>query len=167
MNYRLFQPDDFHDLYAIEELCFQPPQRFTRRYMRQLLDSPEAATWVTEHGQTMTGFAIIEWSLQVTGIVAYIATIEILPEYRGKGIGAELDCGVSKALPTPNVPSKSGCTSTRKTLRPSIFTAQWVPQVGPRRSLLRPQSLRGCLCQNSRLNCHRRVTPALRRSAIQ
>ena len=90
MNYRLFQPDDFHDLYAIEEVCFQPPQRFTRRYMRQLLDSSEAATWVTEHSQTMTGFAIVEWSPQVTGIVAYIATIEVLPEYRGKGIGAEL-----------------------------------------------------------------------------
>jgi ribosomal protein S18 acetylase RimI-like enzyme len=90
MNYRLFQPDDFHDLYAIEEVCFQPPQRFTRRYMRQLLDSPEAATWIAEQGQIMTGFAILEWSQQVTGIVAYIATIEVLPEYRGKGIGAEL-----------------------------------------------------------------------------
>jgi ribosomal-protein-alanine N-acetyltransferase len=90
MNYRLFQPDDFHDLYAIEEVCFQPPERFTRRYMRQLLESPEAATWIAEKDQTMAGFAIVEWSQQVTGIVAYIATIEVLPGYRGQGIAGEL-----------------------------------------------------------------------------
>jgi ribosomal-protein-alanine N-acetyltransferase len=90
MNYRLFQRDDFHDLYAIEEVCFQPPERFTRRYMRQLIASPDAATWIAEQTGRMAGFAIIEWSAQITGIVAYIATIEVLPEYRGRGIGAEL-----------------------------------------------------------------------------
>ena len=30
MNYRLFEPDDFDELYAIEEMCFQPPLRFSR-----------------------------------------------------------------------------------------------------------------------------------------
>ena len=90
MNYRLFQPDDFHDLYAIEELCFQPPQRFTRRYMRQLIASHDAATWIAEVNGHMAGFAIVEWAQQITGIVAYIATLEVLPEQRGRGIGAEL-----------------------------------------------------------------------------
>jgi ribosomal protein S18 acetylase RimI-like enzyme len=90
MNYRLFQPDDFHDLYAIEEVCFQPPQRFTRRYMRQLIASPDAATWIAEEDEDMAGFAIVEWAQQITGIVAYIATIEVLPRQRRGGIGAEL-----------------------------------------------------------------------------
>ena len=90
MNYRLFQPDDFHDLYAIEELCFQPPQRFTRRYMRQLVASPDAATWIAEENGHMAAFAIVEWAQQITGVVAYIATLEVLPERRGSGIGAEL-----------------------------------------------------------------------------
>jgi len=52
MNYRLFQPDDFHDLYAIEEVLLQPPERFTRRYMRQLIASPDAATWIAEQVRT-------------------------------------------------------------------------------------------------------------------
>ena len=90
MNYRLFQPDDYHDLYAIEEVCFQPPHRFTRRYMRQLLASTDTATWIAEQNEAMCGFAIVEWSQQIGGIVAYIATIEVLPEYREIGIGAEL-----------------------------------------------------------------------------
>ena len=90
MNYRLYERDDFHDLYAIEEICFKAPQRFSRRYMRNLIDSPEAATWIAEDRGRMVGFAIVEWEAQITGIVAYIATIEVLPEHREFGVGAEL-----------------------------------------------------------------------------
>jgi [ribosomal protein S18]-alanine N-acetyltransferase len=90
MHYRLFQPGDFDDLYAIEEVCFQPPDRFTRRYMRQLTSSINAATWMAEEGSELRGFAIVEWASQAAGVVAYIATIEVLPEYRVRGIGAEL-----------------------------------------------------------------------------
>ncbi len=90
MTYRLFEREDFDDLYAIEEVCFQTPQRFSRRYMRHLLASPDAATWIAEQEARMAGFAIVEWAQQVTGIVAYIATIEVLPEHRGRRIGADL-----------------------------------------------------------------------------
>ena len=122
MNYRLFQPDDFDDLYAIEEICFQPPQRFTRRYMRQLVRVADAATWIAEQDRTMAGFAIVEWSQQITGIVAYIATIEVLPEHRGQGT-AQNSCAVSKALLTRNAPVKSGSTSTLKMRPPSASTS--------------------------------------------
>ena len=90
MTYRLFELEDFDELYAIEEVCFQPPQRFTRRYMRQLISLPDAATWIAGDDNRMAGFAVIEWAQQTAGIVAYIATIEVLPKLRGRGIGAEL-----------------------------------------------------------------------------
>ena len=90
MHYRLFELDDFDDLYTIEEICFQPPQRFSRRYMRELTSSPDAATWIAEDQGSMAGFAIVEWAPQISGVIAYIATIEVLPAFRGRGIGAEL-----------------------------------------------------------------------------
>ena len=90
MHYRLYEPADFHDVYAIEEVCFQHPYRFTRRYMRQLVASRNSATWIAEQNTEMTGFAIVEWTEQASGVIAYIATIEVLPRFRQHGIGAEL-----------------------------------------------------------------------------
>jgi ribosomal protein S18 acetylase RimI-like enzyme len=87
---RFFNAEDFDDLFAIEEVCFQPPFRFARRYMRQLVESPNAATWIAELNGQMAGFAIVEWSQQANGVHAYITTIEVLPGLHGKGIGNEL-----------------------------------------------------------------------------
>lgn len=90
MNYRLFEYDDFDDLYAIEEVCFQSAERFTRLYMRQLIASQDSATWIAEENGHMAGFAIVEFIRQVAPTVAYVSTIEVLPAQRGRGIGAEL-----------------------------------------------------------------------------
>ena len=90
MQYRLYQPGDFDELYAIEEICFKAPERFSRGYMRQLVESTDTATWMAGESGSMAGFAIVEWSEQPDGVAAYIPTIEVLPEWRGKGIGAAL-----------------------------------------------------------------------------
>ncbi|MGA7109265.1 MAG: N-acetyltransferase [Terracidiphilus sp.] len=90
MNYRLYQPHDFAALYAIEEVCFPPPFRFGRRYMRQLVDGRNGATWIAEDAGKMAGFAIVEWKLRPLAPSAYVQTIEVLPEMRGRGAGREL-----------------------------------------------------------------------------
>lgn len=90
MHYRLYTPEDFAALYAIEEVCFQPPLRFSRGYMRQLIQEPNAATWIAEQDGRMSGFAIVEWTSEETGELAYIQTLEVLPETRGQGVGGEL-----------------------------------------------------------------------------
>ena len=90
MHYRLYQAADFEPLYAIEEACFQPPLRFPRRYMRQLVTSPRAAAWVAEDERAMAGFAIVEWLKAPDASVAYIETLEVVPGRRGQGIGGEL-----------------------------------------------------------------------------
>ncbi|MGA2351008.1 MAG: N-acetyltransferase [Terracidiphilus sp.] len=90
MNYRAYNPKDFDQLYAIEELCFAPPSRFGRRYMRVLVSRANAATWIAEEDGQLRGFAIVEWAERKQRITAYIQTIEVVPEARGRGVGREL-----------------------------------------------------------------------------
>jgi ribosomal-protein-alanine N-acetyltransferase len=90
MHYRLYLPADFPQLYAIEQLCFQPPFRFPRRYMQQLVTCPTAATWIAEEDQQMTGFAIVEWTSEAEDTIAYIQTLEVAPAHRKRGIANEL-----------------------------------------------------------------------------
>ena len=90
MHYRLYQPADFPQLYAIEQECFQPPYRFPRRYMQQLVTSPNAATWIAEEDREMTAFAIVEWSKEETQTIAYIQTLEVAPAHRKRGIATQL-----------------------------------------------------------------------------
>jgi ribosomal protein S18 acetylase RimI-like enzyme len=90
MLYRLFQPSDFAPLYAIEELCFEPPFRFSRALMRQLTQSSRNATWIAEENGVMAGFAIVDLDPADGAPVAYIQTLEVTPVRRGQGIGAEL-----------------------------------------------------------------------------
>lgn len=90
MQYRLYQPGDFTQLYAIEEACFQPPLRFPRSHMRKLVNSSNGVTWVVEQEGALAGFAIVEWFADGNVTIAYIETIEIAAAWRKQGIGSEL-----------------------------------------------------------------------------
>lgn len=58
--------------------------------MRQLTESPSATTWIAEKEKELVGFSIVEWSVGQGESSAYIQTIEVHPDWRGRGIGAEL-----------------------------------------------------------------------------
>lgn len=90
MVYRLYHPDDFPVLYAIEELCFQPPFRFSRSTMRSLVSNANSATWIAEESGQMAGFAIVYWTGDTDRSIAYIQTLEVTPAQRYRGIAREL-----------------------------------------------------------------------------
>lgn len=90
MRYRLYQPGDFAALYAVEELCFEPPFRFSRTYMRQLIERRSSTTWIAEEVEQLTGFAIVDCSEEPGESAAYIETLEAHPAWRRRGIGAGL-----------------------------------------------------------------------------
>jgi len=90
VQYRLYTAADFPALYVVEELCFEPPFRFSRPYMRQLIESPDSATWIAEEDAALIGFSIVECRAGQGDSAAYIQTLEVRPGFRGRGIGAEL-----------------------------------------------------------------------------
>ena len=91
MLFRPYDPADFTALYAIEELCFEPPIRFSRVYMQRLIAGPDAATWVAEDDSQIAGFTIVEWyDDALAHRVAYIQTIEVAPAFRRRGIASAL-----------------------------------------------------------------------------
>jgi ribosomal-protein-alanine N-acetyltransferase len=90
VRYRPYTAADFVALYAIEELCFQPPIRFSRRFLRRLADSSYTTTWIAEEDGQVAGFSISDCSRIHGGVMAYIETVEVLPAMQGRGIGSEL-----------------------------------------------------------------------------
>jgi [ribosomal protein S18]-alanine N-acetyltransferase len=90
LEYRLYKSPDFEPLYAVEETCFKSPFRFSRGAMRQLINSAQSATWIAEEDGLLTGFAIVEWAREDGVTVAYIPTIEVLPQKRRTGAGSAL-----------------------------------------------------------------------------
>ena len=90
MNYRPYTSADFNQIYAIEEICFGPPLRFSRRYVRRLVEDAETITWIAEEEGKIAGFSIADFERDEDGMFAYIQTLEVLPEMRGRGAGNEL-----------------------------------------------------------------------------
>jgi ribosomal protein S18 acetylase RimI-like enzyme len=90
VHYRLYGSADFAQFYAIEEICFQPPVRFSRRYLRQIIESSNSVTWVAEQDGSVAGFSVAEFTTEFDRTFAYVQTIEVAPAHRNQGIGTEL-----------------------------------------------------------------------------
>lgn len=87
---RLFEPADLQALYAIEEACFRPPVRFSRKLVRALAMSELCRTWVGLADGEACGFAIVALADDEDNDAAYLWTIEVLGEYRRLGLARAL-----------------------------------------------------------------------------
>jgi ribosomal protein S18 acetylase RimI-like enzyme len=87
---RLFEVSDLRALYAVEEVCFAPPLRFSRGLMRSLAHDPNCRTWLGIVDNVRAGFAILGLSSEDDPSAAYIWTIEVLPAFRRMGVARQL-----------------------------------------------------------------------------
>ena len=87
---RLYLPADLPALYAIEEVCFAPPLRFSRSLMRSLAEDPDCRTWLGMLNGVRAGFAMVGLTGDKNPNAAYIYTLEVLPVFRRRGVAREL-----------------------------------------------------------------------------
>jgi ribosomal protein S18 acetylase RimI-like enzyme len=87
---RPFEASDLRALYAVEEVCFAPPLRFSRSLMRSLAYDPNCRTWLGIVENVRAGFAILGLSSEDDPASAYIWTIEVLPVFRRMGVARQL-----------------------------------------------------------------------------
>lgn len=58
--------------------------------MRELVGSENSGAWIAEEMGRMAGFAIVEWSTDGGDPIAYLQTIEVDSDYRGRGVAREI-----------------------------------------------------------------------------
>ena len=87
---RLFEPSDLRAIYAIEEACFEAPQRFSLRLMKSLIQDTRCTIWVGTVDHLLAGFAIARMRAEEAPDSAYIWTIEVLPAFRRVGFAQQL-----------------------------------------------------------------------------
>lgn len=90
MHLRPYNPNDFEGLYRVEERCFDVPLRFDRDYMLELLSRKGSIAFVVEEQSAIVAFAIASMHRKADRKFAYIETLEVLEEFRGRGVAGKL-----------------------------------------------------------------------------
>jgi ribosomal protein S18 acetylase RimI-like enzyme len=83
---RSYSPEDFETLFAIDHVCYEPAIAYSRRELRNYLRFPGANCVVAEAESKIIGFCLTEheddWG--------YIVTMDVLSEFRRKGVATAL-----------------------------------------------------------------------------
>jgi ribosomal-protein-alanine N-acetyltransferase len=83
---REYRKDDVDAMYALDIACFEPVFRFSRGAMRRFAEAAGAVTVLAESAGKLAGFCIAE----VEEHIGYIVTLDVVPEWRRKGLARAL-----------------------------------------------------------------------------
>jgi ribosomal-protein-alanine N-acetyltransferase len=87
MRLREYTESDLEAIFALDEVCFEPPFRFSARVMQQFAEARNALTVVaeTEMGE-IAGFCIAHVERAGKGFRAYVVTLDVAPQCRRHGL---------------------------------------------------------------------------------
>jgi ribosomal-protein-alanine N-acetyltransferase len=91
---RTYTPEDFETLYEIDQACYEPAIAYSRREFRNYLRFPGAECVIAEENGEVVGFCLTSHQ-QARG---YIITIDVLAEFRRRGVGTALLAEVERRL---------------------------------------------------------------------
>ncbi len=91
MRLREYNSTDLGTIFALDEVCFEPPFRFSARVMRQFAEARNALTVVaeTEAGE-IAGFSVAHVERAGKGLRAYVVTLDVAPHYRRHGLARQM-----------------------------------------------------------------------------
>jgi [ribosomal protein S18]-alanine N-acetyltransferase len=92
MRLREYRESDLGTIFALDELCFEPPFRFSARAMKQFAEARNALIVVAEADETgeIEGFCIAHVERARKGLTAYVVTLDVAPLYRRQGLAHEM-----------------------------------------------------------------------------
>ena len=105
---REYAPEDFETLYAIDHVCFESSVAYSRPELRIYLRVPGADCLVAEAAGKPIGFIVTVHD----AASAYIIPLDVLPEYRRRGVAASLLEAAEKGLAVQGVGEASLETAT-------------------------------------------------------
>jgi len=87
--------EHLNKLYEIEKKCFGS-EAFSKKHLYNLLIHPNSINLIARSGKTIVGFIIGITYYEDNMLIGHILTIDVLPEYRRRGIGAKLLSEIEK-----------------------------------------------------------------------
>jgi [ribosomal protein S18]-alanine N-acetyltransferase len=87
---RGYRPEDLEAMFQLDELCFEPPFRFSRAEMRRYAQAHNAHVVIIEIAGHLAGFCIAHVNQSSDDTTGYIVTLDVAPEHRRKGIASLL-----------------------------------------------------------------------------
>jgi ribosomal-protein-alanine N-acetyltransferase len=91
VNIRTVRPEDFPALYAMDQQCFPPEIAYSPDDLRYFLEAKDSLTLVAEDADGgIAGFALAQMYRARPTFQARLITIDVVPEFRRKGIGSDL-----------------------------------------------------------------------------
>jgi ribosomal protein S18 acetylase RimI-like enzyme len=92
---REYRPDDFENLWKIDQACFARGISYTRRELAFYIARKRGFTLVAESDGTIVGFVVVDRNRQSQG---HVITIDVLPEARRSGLGSRLMAAAEERL---------------------------------------------------------------------
>lgn len=100
---RIYRPEDFPVLLAIDKVCYPPSIAYTRRELSEYMQLPGADCLLAESAGVVIAFLLTAHQ----GTEGHIITIDVLEPYRRTGVGSLMleaaesrlaACGVTQAV---------------------------------------------------------------------
>jgi ribosomal-protein-alanine N-acetyltransferase len=107
MRLREYSSSDLGTIFALDEVCFEAPFRFSARAMRQFAEARNALTVVAENEAAgdVAGFCIAHLERAGKGLGAYVVTLDVAPEYRRRGLARQMMQHIERQA------AEAGCAS--------------------------------------------------------